>query len=73
MCLTMNKQQATNPNNLAFIHIPTGKTWRRNGQTKTWKRDIEKFCMPIKHGLYAFAYITNENAGDFELKYPETN
>lgn len=67
----MNKQQATNYSNNIFIHIPTGKTVRRNGATKTWKRDENRFCMPIKHGLYAYGYITNENAGEFELKYPE--
>ena len=67
----MNKSQATNPDNRVFIHTPTGKMWKRNGQTKTWKKDESRFCMPVKHGLYAYGYITNENAGEFELKYPE--
>jgi hypothetical protein len=64
----MNKQQATNSENRAFIHTPTGKTWRRNGQTKTWKRDENRFEIPVKFGLYDYGYITNENAAEFQLK-----
>ena len=36
--------------------------WRANGKCKTWKRNPERFQLPIKHGLYNYAYITNENA-----------
>ena len=68
MCLAMNKQTALEPTARSFTHIPTGKTWRRSGKTKTWKRDTERFQMPIKHGLYAHWYITNENAAEFALK-----
>lgn len=36
--------------------------WRANGKCKTWKRDPARFQLPIKHGLYSYGYITNENA-----------
>lgn len=36
--------------------------WRVNGKCKTWKRNPERFQLPIKHGLYSYGYITNENA-----------
>jgi hypothetical protein len=36
--------------------------WRANGKCKTWKRQPERFQLPIKHGLYDYAYITNDNA-----------
>lgn len=38
---------------------------RRSGQTKVWKRDTERFRIPIKYGLYQSSYITNLNAADF--------
>lgn len=25
--------------------------WRRNGNTKRWKRDTTRFYLPLKHGL----------------------
>lgn len=36
--------------------------WRANGKCKTWKREPERFQLPIKHGLYNYNYLTNENA-----------
>jgi hypothetical protein len=36
--------------------------WRRNGATKTWKRTPGKFKIPVKFGMYAYDYITNEEA-----------
>lgn len=38
---------------------------RRNGVTKTWKRMPQRFCIPIKHGLYDYGYITNDNAHEW--------
>lgn len=43
--------------------------WRANGQCKTWKRSPERFKLPIKHGLYNYGYITEENAHLFEAAY----
>ena len=37
-------------------------TYRRNGQTKTWKRNSSRFQVPVKHGLYDYGYVTDENA-----------
>jgi hypothetical protein len=39
---------------------------RRNGRTKLWKTKPERFQIPVKHGLYSYGYITNENAGEWE-------
>lgn len=43
--------------------------WRANGKTKTFKRacNSHKFSVPIKHGLYSYGYITEENAHLFEV------
>jgi hypothetical protein len=40
----------------------TPRIWRRNGQTKTWKRSPERFALPVKHGLYAYDTITEDYA-----------
>ena len=41
--------------------------WRANGKLQTWKRHPEKFKLPIKHGLFAYGYITEENCHLFEV------
>ena len=41
--------------------------WRANGKLKIWKRDAARFQLPIKHGLYAYDYITEENCHLFEV------
>jgi|TARA_R100000789_G_C2924934_1_gene127475 hypothetical protein len=40
----------------------TCQRWRINGQLKTWKRTPNRFKLPVKHGLYAYDYITQETA-----------
>jgi len=47
------------------------RTWRRNGRTITWKRDLTRFKIPIKFGLYAFDYITEQNYKNFTLENPK--
>lgn len=39
----------------------TPERWRVNGALKTWKRDAGRFRLPLKHGLYAYAEISNDN------------
>lgn len=36
--------------------------WRRNGKTKTWKTRPDDFRIPVKHGLYDYGTITQDNA-----------
>ena len=40
--------------------------WRANGKLKTWKRAPTRFKLPIKHGLYSYAYIDETNCHLFE-------
>ena len=40
---------------------------RVSGMLKTWKRDPERFKLPVKYGLYENGYITPENAGEWVL------
>lgn len=64
-----------NYNGFGTIFVPDGGSvplvnvikWRRNGKTKTWKTRPDEFKIPIKHGLYSFGYITQDNAHLFEV------
>ncbi len=38
---------------------------RRNGATQTWKKDVTRFRVPVKSGLYSYGEITQNNAGDW--------
>lgn len=35
----------------------TQEVWRRNGRTQTWKRNPERFRIPVKHGLRVYGNI----------------
>lgn len=41
--------------------------WRANGKCKTWKTRPDEFRLPIKHGLWDYGYITQDNAHLFEV------
>ena len=45
----------------------TPSRWRRNGKTKTWKTRPNDFRIPVKHGLYAYGYIDQDNATEFNV------
>lgn len=42
--------------------------WRRNGATKTWKRDPERWQVPVKFGMYDYGYINNTIADGFHVE-----
>jgi hypothetical protein len=44
---------------------PRVERWRSNGQCKLWKTRPGEFRLPIKHGLYAYSYLTEVNAEAF--------
>lgn len=41
--------------------------WRANGACKTWKREPERFQLPIKFGMRGYSYIHEYNAQDFHV------
>ena len=54
----------------SFLKMADGKTpirARRNGKTKTWKRDDKKFRIPAKIGLYKWIHITEDNAHEWSV------
>lgn len=38
------------------------ETWRRNGQTQTWKTRPNEFRIPVKFGLYNYGSITERDS-----------
>ena len=68
---TINRQNAMTANNFemhnSFNADGTPTRCRRNGKTKTWKRSPERFQIPVKHGLYEYGYITEDNANAFYI------
>lgn len=55
------------PDPTVSVELTPPIAWRANGACKTWKRDVERFQLPVKHGLYNYGYITNDNAHLFEV------
>lgn len=45
----------------------TCRRWRRNGTTQTWVRSPERFRVPVKHGLYDYDQITENEAAMVHL------
>jgi hypothetical protein len=41
---------------------------RRNGRTKIWKRQPDKFSIPVKYGFRDCFYIDNRNAADWSTE-----
>lgn len=54
-------------------HVKRGdrncQRWRVSGQMQTWKRDPERFRIPVKFGLYSNDAITQAEVGNKNL-YP---
>lgn len=74
--MMITKQQALTNNYFHMEPFPSTlkcKNWRRNGKTKTWKTRPNDFKVPIKHGLYDYAYIDQNNAQIFHLESECTN
>ena len=40
---------------------------RVSGKCKTWKRDPERFYLPVKHGLYESGAVEDYNKDSFHL------
>jgi hypothetical protein len=52
-----------------WVAMTNGKYWkvRRNGKTQTWKREPNRFRIPIKYGLKGYGEITQDSLQSDEL------
>lgn len=48
----------------------TARRWRVNGRPKTWKRTPSKVAVPVKHGLYDYGTLTQDELDQFSLTEP---
>lgn len=66
-------------NNLEHVKLKnadgTPMRFRVNGMVKTWKRDLSRIRVPLKHGLYDTGYLVNNTfeGGRFELNLTDVN
>jgi len=68
----VNKSIAVNSRSYQVFHHITEKNsdktpvrCRVNGVCKTWKTRPNEFSLPVKHGLYSYFYLSQDNAGDW--------
>jgi hypothetical protein len=56
-----------------FIRMKSEKWWqiRRNGKTRTWKRNANRFALPFKYGLYGYGTITEADLLEGNRLNPE--
>lgn len=40
------------------MNIRKCRKWRRNGKTKTWKRNPDRIEVPVKYGIYSYRILT---------------
>jgi hypothetical protein len=64
----ITKEQAMNLTYRQVIVDTDNKRWYITGKCKTWKRDANRFQVPLKHGLYTYGYLNNENNQYFILE-----
>jgi hypothetical protein len=52
------------------VEMSNGRWWtiRRNGMTKTWKRDPKRYEIPVKAGLKSYGTITPGTLVGFRVK-----
>jgi len=61
MALTLEEAKQLKPGDI--LHNASGQRWKVNGQVKRWVKSPDRIRVPLKHGLYAYDYITE---GDFD-------
>lgn len=74
----MNKEQVLQltPGTILHTTYPTwpacgdkhSNRWKVNGKPQTWKRDPNRWRVPIKFGQYGYDEINKDNAQFFHLE-----
>ncbi len=58
MSITLEEAKALKPGDI--VHDTKGHRWKVNGEVQTWKRAPGRVRVPLKHGLYAYDYLTEK-------------
>ena len=66
MSITLTEAKALTTNDT--LHHATNKNadgtpqrWRVNGAVKTWKTRPSEVKIPVKHGMYDYGYVTQDD------------
>lgn len=64
--LTINKAKRLKPGDIVYQSNKlnsdgTLRRWKVTGKVKVWKTNINRVKVPVKHGLYTYGYITENN------------
>lgn len=64
--ITLDQAKNMTTNDILYHEINknadgTKQRWRVNGKVKTWKRDVNRIKIPLKHGLYMYDYLTEND------------
>lgn len=56
------------------VNMGGRKPWgvRRNGQTKTWKREPDRFRIPVKIGFRHYGAIEAHNLNEWIIEEPKS-
>lgn len=63
-----NEVESALDNHKLFVRMNSGNYWqlRRNGRTKLWKRDANRWRIPVKAGFRECGEINNESDIGYE-------
>ena len=64
----MNINDVKNLTSRKILINSEGKRCRVNGKIKLWKTRPNEFQLPVKAGLYAYGYITQNNCGEWNVE-----
>jgi hypothetical protein len=45
--------------------FPRTEEWRRNGATQTWKREPDRYRVPVKYGLRSYGSLTEHDGAPY--------
>ena len=57
--------------NVRGFYTSYGTYWRKNGMSKTWKRNKNRACVPVKFGIYAHGRIDETNFHNLFVRLDE--
>lgn len=57
--LTLEEAKELKPGDILIDK--NGRRWKVNGQVKRWKTDENRIRVPLKHGLYAYSLILDDD------------
>lgn len=69
--MEINKENALTAQRFEHISLKnadkTSLRCKRNGKTKIWKTRPNEFKIPVKHGLYNYFYIDQNNCHEWNV------